>query len=60
MLKSFAGVPTPMALKSLSARVKEEYALLYADDDDSQSEEENNTTEIFHQQADDIIKKLNF
>ena len=53
------GVPTPMALKSLSARVKEEYALLYADDDDE------DTTEEVDQQDQDlrenqIMKKLNF
>jgi len=42
------GVPTPMALKSLSARVREEFAALYADSDESENISE------------DIIKKLKF
>jgi len=46
------GVSTPAALKSLSARVKEEFAKLYAD----QSDEEEKTEEL----SVDIMKKLSF
>lgn len=47
-------MPTPVALKSLSARVKEEFAKLYADDSEEEEgvEEEKMTAEI--------IKKLKF
>lgn len=63
------GVPTPMALKSLSARVKEEYALLYADDEDDQdeSDDDDEDDDCSHQHltqlskhSNDFIKKLNF
>jgi hypothetical protein len=44
------GVPTPVALKTLSARVREEYALLYADSSEEEEEEE----------SVDIIRKIKF
>lgn len=44
------GVPTPVALKTLSALVKEEYALLYAESSESESEEE----------SVDIIRQIKF
>merc|ERR1719452_185438 len=53
------GVPTPMALKSLSARVKEEYALLYADDDEEDTTEEYDKHDEDHLEH-QIMKKLNF
>jgi len=55
------GLPTPMALKSLSARVKEEYALLYADEDQDESDASSDgDLEHTSKQPTDIIKKLNF
>ena len=58
-----------MALKSLSARVKEEYALLYADDDtgdaDSVADDQDDLTDTLHQDEPtvvdcNIMKKLKF
>eukprot|EP00088_Acartia_fossae_P055299 TRINITY_DN6418_c0_g1_i1.p1 TRINITY_DN6418_c0_g1~~TRINITY_DN6418_c0_g1_i1.p1 ORF type:complete len:768 (+),score=204.30 TRINITY_DN6418_c0_g1_i1:34-2337(+) len=65
------GLPTPMALKSLSARVKEEYALLYADDDTGDADsaadgsEQDDSTETLSQEEPtvvdcNIMKKLKF